>query len=97
MKRHVIDRYSNIDSQLEEIFKTASPGDEVEITEEIDFQSALADVEEGIYETIEEALHDKFLATGVPYGSYFEFVEVVSPVSLVVRYITGVGGILPEN
>lgn len=97
MKRHVIDRYSNIDSQLEEIFKTASPGDEVEITEEIDFQSALADVEEGIYETIEEALHDKFLATGVPYGAYFEFVDVVSPVSLVVRYITGVQGILPNN
>lgn len=97
MTRHVIDRYSNIDSQLEEILKTASPEDEVEITEEIDFQAALADVEEGVYETIEDALHDKFLAVGVPYGSYFEFVEVVSPTLLTVRYITGVGGILPEN
>lgn len=97
MKRHTIDPYLDIEPQLEEILKTASPEDEVEITEEIDFQAALADVEEGVYETIEDALHDKFLAVGVPYGSYFEFVEVVSPTLLTVRYITGVGGILPEN
>ena len=97
MTRHIIDRYSNIDSQLEEILKTANPDDEVEITEEIDFQAALADVEEGVYETIEDALHDKFLTAGVPCGSYFEFVNVVSPVSLVIRYITGVEGILPNN
>lgn len=88
MARHKIDIYSDIEPQLEEILKTANPEDEVEITEEIDFQAALADVEEGIYETIEDALHDKFLATGVPYGTYFEFVEIVSPTSLVVRYTT---------
>lgn len=97
MKRHTIDPYLDIEPQLEEILKTARHEDEVEITEEIDFQAALADVEEGVYETIEEALHDKFLATGVPYGAYFEFVDVASPVSLVVRYITGVEGILSNN
>ena len=93
MTTHIIDPYNDIEPQLNEILSKADIHDEIEITEEIDFQSALADVEEGIYETIEEALQDKFLGRGVPYGAYFEFKEVVTPTSLVIRYITGSEGL----
>lgn len=90
MKRHIIDPNRNIKNQIEEILTTAQKGDEIEITDEIDFQSALADVEEGLYETIEYALHDNFLGWGAPYAAYFEFEEVVGPTILVIKYITSV-------
>lgn len=93
MATHTIDPYDDIEPQLNEILSKADIHDEIEITEEIDFQSALADVEEGIYETIEDAIHDKFLSTGCPYGPYFEFKEVTTPVSLIIRYVTGVQGL----
>ena len=93
MTIHTIDSHKDIKPQIEEIINVASPEDEVEITEEIDFQSALADVEDGIYESIEDALHDKFLGEGVPYAPYFEFKEVINPVFLVIRYVTGVQGL----
>lgn len=93
MAIHTINPYNDIDPQIEEIIETANQDDEVEITEEIDFQSALADVEDGRYETIEDALHDKFLGTGVPYAALFEFKEVINATWLRVRYITGVQGL----
>lgn len=93
MSTHIINPYNDIDPQIEEVIATAASSDEVEITEEIDFQSALADVEDGRYETIEDALHDKFLGTGVPYAALFEFKEVTSPTSLTIRYVTGVQGL----
>ncbi len=93
MTIHIINPYKDIDPQIEEVIATAASSDEVEITEEIDFQSALADVEDGLYESIEEALHEKFLGTGVPYAPYFEFKEVTSPTSLTIRYVTGVQGL----
>lgn len=93
MATYVINPYEDIEPQIDNLLNKTAPGDEIEITEEIDFQSALADVEEGRYENIEEVLQDKFLGRGVPYGSYFEFKEVVTPTSLVIRYITGAEGL----
>lgn len=93
MTIHIINPYKDIDPQIEEVIATAASSDEVEITEEIDFQSALADVEDGLYESIEEALHDKFLGTGVPYAALFEFKEVINTAWLRVRYVTGVQGL----
>lgn len=90
MKRHTIDPNKNTKNQIEEILKIAQKTDEVEITDEIDFQSALAEVEEGEYTNIENALHDNFLGWGVPYGAYFEFEEVIGPTILVIKYITSV-------
>lgn len=93
MATYVINPYEDTEPQIDNLLNKMTRGDEIEITEEIDFQSALADVEEGRYENIEEALQDKFLGQGIPYGAYFEFKEVVTPTSLVIRYITGAEGL----
>ena len=42
MTIHIINPYKDIDPQIEEVIATAASSDEVEITEEIDFQSALS-------------------------------------------------------
>mgnify|MGYP006902693907 CR=1 FL=1 len=95
MAVHEIVPFVDVGAQIELILDNSKGNDIVAMTDEIDFQTAMADVAEGIYDTIEDAIHEKFFNTGSPYGSYFEFVEVTSPTTLKIRYLTGIQGLRP--
>lgn len=90
---HQLDPRHNIAGQLSTVLAEAEDNDEITITETVDFQALLADVADGLYESIDEALHDNFIGCGVPYGAYFEFVSVASTTELTIRYVTGVAGL----
>ena len=90
---HQLDPRHNIAGQLSTVLAVADNDDEVAVTETIDFQALLADVADGLYESIDEALHDNFIGCGVPYGAYFEFVSVASATELTIRYVTGIAGV----
>lgn len=96
METFELDSTQDIRSQVADLQGSAQPTDCIAVTQVTDFQLLLADVEEGRFDSIEDALHQGFVGFGVTEGAYFEFEDVRSSTELEIRYVTALAPLFEE-
>lgn len=65
-----LDSTQDIKAQVADLQGSAQPTDCIAVTQVTDFQLLLADVEEGRFDSIEDALHQGFVGFGVTEGAF---------------------------